>query len=921
MDVSVMFFASGEESSDPGRYDLVLDCARFADRNGLENVWIPERHFAPLGCLYPNPAVLCAALARETERIGLRAGSVVLPLHHPARIVEEWSMVDNLSNGRVGLSFAPGWGPADFAYFPERYAERHRHLVEGLDTVRQLWSGGRVMMPTGTGGELEQRVYPTPVTPELPVWITAASSEQSFRTAGEQGAHLLTHLLDTDVDGIADRIRIYRQARAAAGHDPATGRVSLMVHTFLGRDHESTLEAVREPFCNFLKSNSRLLAGLAASRGRDVDLSILSERDLDELVNFLFERFATTRAFLGSTEHAAELAERLCAAGVDELACLLDFGPSNASIREHLPHLAEFRAACEGFSRTEGADAVSLPVPEPVLEPVVAGPQLGEDLELVRERCTTELSGEEFYALAARLGAVLGESFHGIERVFVGEGEALAQLSMPAGLPGEGESLLSERAIAVHCSLMLPGLLAPPELLERAGTFLLLPTGKRSYEVKGRPGRRAWAHLVRGDDGGHADRLVGDVLISSETGEPLIDVRGMSYQVFELEEKRDSGQEHDAAASSLAAELAPLPASEREARVLELLVNELAGVLRAEPSVLDRRHRLGDLGLDSLMAIELRGRIESLIGHCVSVVRFLEGPTLAELATEIAEGLSSERPRHALVPLRSGGDATPLVLVHPIGGGLEAMSRLAEHLDGRRPVFGLEHPGLVSGGALPEGFDELVDRHLAALREHFPSGSVHLGGWSLGGVLAQEMARRLDGEDLVVESLLLIDTHAAAEDNLHLFPGLREPALGPDPSPEATERLALDAFCALQWGAPGEGETLSDRAWNRGLEPAPFERPFAVFLSGFRARAEHRPATWRGPVALLVAAEQPPGLQPAADLGWTALSGSLRRRAVPGRHFTLFDEAHLTELAAAVDGSLQDLIGATETAALRRQSA
>ena len=79
------------------RYRLLLEGARFADRHGFAAVWTPERHFHAFGGLYPNPAVTGAALAAITERIGIRAGSVVLPLHNPIRVAEEWSVVDNLS--------------------------------------------------------------------------------------------------------------------------------------------------------------------------------------------------------------------------------------------------------------------------------------------------------------------------------------------------------------------------------------------------------------------------------------------------------------------------------------------------------------------------------------------------------------------------------------------------------------------------------------------------------------------------------------------------------------------------------------------------------------------------------------------------------------------------------------------------------
>src|SRR5438045_2547549 len=97
---SLYFFSDDGSKDSADKYRLVLESAKFADRNGFSAVWTPERHFKDFGGLYPNPSVLSAALAMITERVQIRAGSVALPLHHPVRVAEEGSVVDNLSNGR-----------------------------------------------------------------------------------------------------------------------------------------------------------------------------------------------------------------------------------------------------------------------------------------------------------------------------------------------------------------------------------------------------------------------------------------------------------------------------------------------------------------------------------------------------------------------------------------------------------------------------------------------------------------------------------------------------------------------------------------------------------------------------------------------------------------------------------------------------
>src|SRR5580704_15551905 len=140
MDFSLFFFGDGGATGDYG-YGLLLESARFADANGFSAVWTPERHFHSFGGLYPNPAVTGAAIAAVTERVGIRAGSVVAPLHHPVRIAEEWSVVDNLSRGRVGVSFASGWHAVDFVLRPENYQGRKSITAEAVETVRRLWRG------------------------------------------------------------------------------------------------------------------------------------------------------------------------------------------------------------------------------------------------------------------------------------------------------------------------------------------------------------------------------------------------------------------------------------------------------------------------------------------------------------------------------------------------------------------------------------------------------------------------------------------------------------------------------------------------------------------------------------------------------------------------------------------------------------
>ena len=341
---SLLYFASDADSGSGAggreRYRLLLDGARFADEHGFAAVWMPERHFHSFGGIYPNPSVTAAAVAAITSRVHIRAGSVVLPLHDPLRIVEEWAVVDNLSNGRVGLSFATGWHANDFVLAPDRFESRRKTTAEFAETVKSLWRGEAIVRRDGAGNDVEVRVRPKPVQPELPVWITASGSPDTFKHAGSVGAGVLTHLLGQTIEELSAKIAIYRDAWRSGGHGPGEGHVTLMMHTFLGPDLDTVRETVRVPFSNYLRDSAGLLANLARSLGQNAAVEMLAPEDVDALIGHAFERYFTTSGLFGTPEAMLEMVHGLQEIGVDEIACLIDFGVAADRVIDGLRYLS-----------------------------------------------------------------------------------------------------------------------------------------------------------------------------------------------------------------------------------------------------------------------------------------------------------------------------------------------------------------------------------------------------------------------------------------------------------------------------------------------------------------------------------------------------------------------------------------------------
>lgn len=354
-----LFYFSGDAQA-PGeaanRYQLLLDGAKFADKNGFSSIWTPERHFHQFGGLYPNPSVTSAAVAAVTDTIAIRAGSIVLPLHDPIRVAEEWSVVDNLSSGRVGFSFASGWHANDFILNPDNYDERKQKMFEGIETIKELWSGGSVTRPNGQGESFTARIYPPPVQKTPPIWITTAGNVETFQQAGEGGYNVLTNLLGQSIDDLAAKIAAYRAGRSSAGHEGA-GQVCVMVHTFVGTDVQTVKEIVHDPFCDYLKTSFNLVqvapwafpafsqpskaGGKSASTGEaGYDPDNFTTEDLDALAEHAFERYFETAGIFGTPQSCLALVNDLKNIGVDELACLVDFGVENQLVLDNLPNLA-----------------------------------------------------------------------------------------------------------------------------------------------------------------------------------------------------------------------------------------------------------------------------------------------------------------------------------------------------------------------------------------------------------------------------------------------------------------------------------------------------------------------------------------------------------------------------------------------------
>jgi amino acid adenylation domain-containing protein len=305
-----------------------------------------------------------------------------------------------------------------------------------------------------------------------------------------------------------------------------------------------------------------------------------------------------------------------------------------------------------------------------------------------------------------------------------------------------------------------------------------------------------------------------------------------------------------------------------------------------------------ELGGHSLLAMRMMSLIRERLGRSLPVVSLFQSGTLEELAARLREAPGSLSP---LVPLTSGGSRRPFFCVHPVSGNVLPYLELARALGPDQPFHAFQAPGLEGEQAPLETVEALAARYVEALREVQPSGPYRLGGWSLGGMVAFEMARQLEQQGEQVEQLVLIDSYAfdqrppegAGESWLAARFVEFTARLAGLPAPELDEQ-ALPGGDALLYGLLEAGRTAGVLA--RGVDLEQLRTLYRVFASNLRALWRYAPGTYGGRVTLVRASETQVPTGP--DGGWARLAaGGVEVCELPGDHHSILRAPTVEALA------------------------
>ena len=339
--------------------------------------------------------------------------------------------------------------------------------------------------------------------------------------------------------------------------------------------------------------------------------------------------------------------------------------------------------------------------------------------------------------------------------------------------------------------------------------------------------------------------------------------------------------------------------------VLELqLIQIWKEVLRREQIGL--RDNFFDLGGHSLLALRLINKVERLVGQKIPLSMLFQGATIEQLAVTLRQR-GEKVSEQSLVSIQPEGSRPPLFLVHSASGNVMSYVALARRLGSEQPVYGLQSKGLDPDRKPTARVEDMASEYLQELTTVQPDGPYLLGGWSMGGVIAFEMARQLTAQGKSVAPLVLIDSTIqtgrvkknGVDDASLLLALAQHHGLFLDDADKTFEdlrSLSLDEQLEflLEKGA-------GYNQFPRDIGVSQLRHLFELFKVNVHAAENYRPAKSKQQVILLQAADAPPRHATKTLRRWEKVAEVVEAHRLPGDHYSMLTEPNVSLLAEQIN--------------------
>jgi alkanesulfonate monooxygenase SsuD/methylene tetrahydromethanopterin reductase-like flavin-dependent oxidoreductase (luciferase family) len=314
-----------------------------ADRVGFDSVWAVEHHFLSEFSYSSAPEVFLACVSQRTRQIRLGHGVAVLPFNHPIRVAERVAVLDIMSNGRVELGTGRSTTMDEIVGFGLTPDETRPRWREAIDMIPRMWLEdpftyeGRywsVKRPVS--------VIPKPLQkPHPPLWVAAVSSE-TFQVAGECGLGALGFTLGVELEKIAERIGIFRNAvrNARPLGGAINDQISLNLICLAGDDPDATERIAREAVVWYARRGFELIQEVAQNASAENAYRYLEHAarvDAAEITGDYYDFLKSEDLLaIGDAAEIIRVASRYHALGIDQLLLFIQYG--------RIPHEAVMRS-------------------------------------------------------------------------------------------------------------------------------------------------------------------------------------------------------------------------------------------------------------------------------------------------------------------------------------------------------------------------------------------------------------------------------------------------------------------------------------------------------------------------------------------------------------------------------------------------
>ncbi|WP_424102173.1 non-ribosomal peptide synthase/polyketide synthase [Moorena producens] len=310
-----------------------------------------------------------------------------------------------------------------------------------------------------------------------------------------------------------------------------------------------------------------------------------------------------------------------------------------------------------------------------------------------------------------------------------------------------------------------------------------------------------------------------------------------------------------------------------------------------------------ELGGHSLNAVRLMFLIQQQFQINLPLATLFQSPTIEQLA-HLLHSSADSLPWSVLVPIKSHGNQSPLFCIHPGGGNVLIYQDLASYLSNEQPFYGLQSFGLNPTNAPHTSIEQMATHYIQELQTVQPHGPYFISGWSLGGMVAFEMAQQLSRKGEQIALVAILDAYPPSITSLE-----------PEPEPEDDAVLLVEllkeylelSLDQLQELEPDEQLIyVVEKAKHTNLVPEDFDLAQArhwlnIYKLNVQTLQNYKPHYYSGSIVLFRAEETDADLEST----WNELVENLETYVVPGNHQNMVRPPHVKILAEKLQKSLE----------------